>query len=262
MLITLSFFFISTGLFFILCFFSLDRISGPIFKLASDYKTMQSLRFLLPAFFTKLKGSFNTSSIINGFFISFMIYGFAILVYSFFTGTNLGYCTVYVNNIFYFLIPFFQSLYYNDNFFFLSVFSTVFFCNITVFSSVGRYFFKHFPGLIVYALGLSTGLVGLVVASSLYDIIAILVQCASITFQSRSLSFSLLELLQFFNLIAFNESQSFVPTQLLYHFVFILVLASLLLLQYTSFIDENYKDLDVLTLTGFTKGIWWLISGA
>ena len=129
-------------------------------------------------------------------------------------------------------------------------------------SSVGKHFFKHFPGIMISALVLNTGLLSLVVASSLYDVIAILIHCASITLQSRALSFSLLELLQFFNLVALNESQSFVPTQPLYDFVFLLVLASLLFLQYARFIDENYKELDLRILIGFTKLIRWLISGS
>lgn len=233
----------------------------PIIKAASNKKLMTP-RSSLVFFFARFKSCLNISSIINGFFISFTIYGFAVLVNSLLIGTNLSYCTVYVNNIFYFLISFFQSLCYKDNFFFLSIFSTVFFCNITVFSSVGKHFFKHFPGIMVYALGLNTGLLVLVVASSLYDIIAILIHCASIPLQSRALSFSLLELLQFFNIVALNESQNFVPTQLLYDFVFILVLVSLLFLQYTRFIDENCKELDMLTFTGFTKAIRWLISWA
>ena len=232
----------------------------PIIKAASNKKLMTPHSSLV-FFFARFKSRLNISSIINGIFIALTVYGFVILVNSLLNGTNLGYCTVYVNNIFYFLIPFFQPLCY-DNFFFLSIFSAVFFCNILVLSSVGKHFFKHFPGIMISALVLNTGLLSLVVASSLYDVIAILIHCASITLQSRALSFSLLELLQFFNLVAPNESQSFVPTQFLYDFVFLLVLASLLFLQYARFIDENYKELDLRILIGFTKLIRWLISGS
>lgn len=187
----------------------------PIIKAASNKKLMTPRSSLL-FFFAKFKSRLNISSFINTVFISLVIYGFAILIYGLLIGTNLAYFLAWANDAFDLLTLFVQYLYDTGNVFLLSACLTVLFCNTIVLSSARMYSFKYFSLVLLCVLVLNIGLMGLAITLSLKDIVIILVQCLFARLQlEETINFSLLEMLQFFNLIALNESQRFVPTQLL-----------------------------------------------
>ena len=186
----------------------------PIIKAASNKKLMTPRSSLL-FFFAKFKSRLNISSFINTVFISLVIYGFAILIYGLLIGTNLAYFLAWANDAFDLLTLFVQYLYDTGNVFLLSACLTVLFCNTIVLSSARMYSFKYFSLVLLCVLVLNIGLMGLAITLSLKDIVIILVQCLFARLHEETINFSLLEMLQFFNLIALNESQRFVPTQLL-----------------------------------------------